>query len=149
MRALVILAVVLTPQIAAADGENWLVGPLLGVRLGGGPGSALVLGVEGGFGLGPERFNLGFEHRSEKMFYYGEVDPWYILGGSFGFGADEDGHVHPVLGVWEGLPIPLSDPPCSGWFKLVTVSGGYRYTGVHELYLSVKAGMMNGFICFD
>jgi hypothetical protein len=149
MRALVILAVVLAPGIAAADTENWLAGPLLGVRLGAGPGSALVFGVEGGLGVGPERFNLGFEHRSQKMFYYGEIDPWYVLGGTFGFGADEDGEVHPVLGVWEGLPILPKNLPCSGWFNLVTLSGGYRYTGVHELYLSVKAGRMNGSICFN
>jgi len=150
MRTLVILAVALTPRIAAAeDGENWLVGPVLGVRLGAGAGSPLVFGAEGGYGLGPERFNLGFEYRSEKLFFYGELDPWYILGGSFGVGVDEDGEAHPVLGVWEGIPILPLSPPCSSWHNQVTLSGGYRYTGVHELYLSVKAGKLDGGFCFD
>jgi hypothetical protein len=154
MRALAILAVVLAvalaPRSAAAgDLENWLVGPVLGVRLGSGAGSPLVLGIEGGYGLGPERLNLGFEHRSEKLFFYGELDPWYLIGGSIGFGVDEDGNAHPVLGVWEGLPLSGTDAPCSGWHSQVTVSGGYRYTGVHELYVSIKAGAMNGTFCFD
>jgi hypothetical protein len=144
------LAVALAPRIAVAEElENWLVGPLIGVRLGNGAGSPLVLGLEGGYGLGPERINLGFEHRSEKLFFYGELDPWYLLGGSLGFGVDEDGAVHPVLGVWEGIPLLPKDAPCSGWHSQVTLSGGYRYTGVHELYLSIKAGVMNGDFCFE
>lgn len=148
MRALVVVALALAPATASAENlENWLVGPLVGVRLGGPPGNRLVLGIEGGYGLGPERFNLGFEHR-DKMFYYAEIDPWYIVGGTFGIGVDEDSHIKPVLGVWEGLPLTM-DAPCSGWHTQVSISAGYRYTGAHELYLSLKAGRMDGNFCFN
>ena len=154
MKSLVVLLALCVPNIAhAEDGDltNFLVGPVLGVRIGGGePGtSPLILGVEGGAGYGPERFNLGFEHRSDHDFGYVEFDPWYILGGSFGFGVNENGETNGVIGVWEGLPIMGNDASCSGWHSSVTISGGYRYTGVHELYVSVKAGQMRGNICFD
>jgi hypothetical protein len=138
-----ILLVLAIPQLAAADdGENYLIGPVLGLRLDGG---GFAFGLEGGLGYGPERINFGFEHRADKMFYYGEVDPWYILGGTLGFGVDEDGKTWPVLGLWEGFP--LNDGPCDGWHNQLTLAGGYRYTGVHELYVTVKAGRMDGFPC--
>ena len=56
--------------------------------------------------------------------------------------------IAPVLGIWEGLPLD-NHGGCSGWHDQITISGGYRYTGVHELYLTIKAGMMNGNVCFD
>jgi hypothetical protein len=150
MRALVLVGMIYAcamPRLAAADDlANWLIGPVFGLRLDG-PGGGTI-GLEGGYGFGPERLNLGFEYRAQKAFYYAEVDPWYILGGTLGVGVDEDGKSSPVLGVWEGLPLTTGGS-CSGWHNQVTIAGGYRYTGVHELYLTVKAGMMDGNVCFD
>jgi hypothetical protein len=148
----VVLMVASTSAHAGNDLANWLVGPVIGVQISGRGG--VVLGIEGGGGYGPERFNLGFEHRyavdhgTVEMGYI-EVDPWYILGGTAGIGVQSDGKVEPVLGVWEGLPLSESNVPCSGWHTQVTISGGYRYTGAHELYLTVKAGYMDGKFCID
>jgi hypothetical protein len=128
--------------------QNWLIGPVLGYRFGGQPASRLVIGVEGGGGWGPERFNLGFEHRDTTDVGYIEIDPWYIVGGSFGFGIDNKGDTVPVLGVWEGVPLTTGGP-CSGWHTEITLAGGYRYTGVHELYVTLKAGWMDGQFCLD
>jgi hypothetical protein len=143
----VVLAIAAAPSPAHADDnlENWLIGPVLGVRLGGGGGA--ILGVEGGGGFGPERFNLGFEHRSDHDVYYAEIDPWYLIGGTIGVGVTDKGDAVPVLGLWEGFP--LNGGSCTGWHDQLTISGGYRYTGVHELYVSVKAGRMQGEFCWD
>lgn len=125
-----------------ADGVNVLAGPVFGLHFGGATNSHSVFGFEGGAGLGPERVNLGFEYRDRKGFGYVELDPWYILGVSLGAGIDSDGALHPVGGIWEG--IPLKFPDCeesnTGFQPTVTLSAGYRYTGVHEIYLSIKAG---------
>jgi len=148
---LVVFAILLAGAAdARADGnlENWLIGPVIGFQLGGHSPSPVVIGFEGGGGYGPERFNLGFEHRAGKSFGYAEIDPWYLLGGSLGAGVDSDGEMHPVLGIWEGLPIGTHEP-CSGWHPQISVAAGYRYTGVHEVYLTVKAGEMNGSLCWD
>ena len=127
---------------ADADGVNVLAGPILGLQFGGATDSHSVFGIEGGVGLGPERVNLGFEYRDRKAFGYVEIDPWYIFGISLGAGIDSAGALHPVGGVWEG--IPLKFPDCketnSRFQTTVTLSAGYRYTGVHEIYFSVKAG---------
>lgn len=150
MRLVVVVLALVVAAPPAHAGNNlasWLVGPVLGVRLGGGPGSHLVIGFEGGGGYGPERFNLGFEHREGKDVGYVEIDPWYIVGGTLGIGLDSDGKAVPVLGVWEGMP--LNSGPCDGWHDQLTISGGYRYTGVHEMYVTVKAGRMDGSFCFD
>jgi hypothetical protein len=154
MRWWVVVAALGLPSVAhAEDGDltNFTVGPVLGVRISGGePGtSPLIIGLEGGAGYGPERVNIGFEHRSDHDFGYIEIDPWYLIGGSFGFGVNENGDTNAVLGFWEGLPVMGNDAGCNDWHSTVTVSGGYRYTGVHELYLSVKAGTMHGNVCFD
>jgi hypothetical protein len=150
MRAAIVVIGLLVGGTANAGGSNlanWLVGPVVGVRLGGKGG--LVLGFEGGGGYGPERVNLGFEHRpDDTTMGYIEVDPWYIVGGTLGFGVQNDGKVQPVLGFWEGLPLAASSTACDGWRRIITISGGYRYTGVHELYLSLKAGWMDGDVCF-
>ncbi|HEU0031374.1 MAG TPA: hypothetical protein VFQ53_12125 [Kofleriaceae bacterium] len=135
---------------ARADDMNYLVGPVLGLRLGGPPGERGIIGIEGGVGYGPERINLGFTRRLDKTFGYVEIDPWYIAGFSFGAGVDSDGVAHGVIGVWEGLP--LRYPSCGedGWESVITIAGGYRYTGVHELYLTVKAGeTYDGAFCLD
>jgi hypothetical protein len=153
MRLALLVLVLLSNVARADDGDlaNVLVGPVIGVRLSGGePGSSpLVVGLEGGVGYGPERVNVGFEHRSDHDFTYVEFDPWYIVGGSFGFGVDDNGDTHGVVGVWEGLPIIGNNASCNGWHTSVTIAGGYRYTGVHELYLTAKAGQMRGNVCFE
>jgi hypothetical protein len=147
MRWLVGLLVVTLPSLAHADdGENWLIGPVLGVRLGGPPGERLVIGAEGGVGFGPERINFGFTHSNSDIVYV-ELDPWYVVGGSLGLAVNTDnGAASPVLGLWEG--IPLNDGPCSEWHPQLTLAGGYRYTGRHELYVTLKAGRMDGSVCF-
>jgi len=146
MRILIVLLLALAPRIAAA--ENWLVGPVIGIHLDHGRG--LVLGAEGGYGAGPERVNVGFERRLDKTFVYAEFDPWLVVGASLGWGIDTDGEDHPVLGAWEGILISNTNtlfdlPLCgdSGWRKLGTIALGYRYTGVHSLYVTVKAGASN------
>jgi len=149
MRMLVIVLslLALSSTRADADGTNWLIGPVIGIRLGSYAGSAGVFGVEGGVGAGPERLNLGFEHRDDKVLGYIELDPWYLVGGSLGVGVDSDGEVQPVLGLWEGLP--LKDTSCGGGYqRQVTIAGGYRYTGVHELYFTIKAGVSEGLCLF-
>jgi len=145
---LVVLALTWSGTASAGDSlANWLFGPVFGVVLGSHGGG--MVGIEGGGGWGPERFNLGFEHRGNIEMGYLEVDPWYIVGGTFGFGVQSDGKPQPVLGAWEGLPLYSSSTACTGWRQVLVLSGGYRYTGVHELYLSIKAGWMDGTICFD
>jgi len=138
---------------ARADADslrNALIGPVFGLRLGGHAGPRGVIGVEGGVGVGPERINLGFEYRDDKLFWYGELDPWYLIGVSLGIGVDSDGEAHGVLGVWEGVPLVLPGCEVRGddFGRAVTLSGGYRWTGVHELYVSMKAGQSQSF-CFD
>lgn len=129
---------------AEARADNYLVGPVLGVRLGGPPGSRAIFGIEGGAGYGPERFNLGFTRRLEKMFSYVEVDPWFVVGASLGAGIDSDGNVSPVIGIWEGMPISNVTRHCDMSFDTeASLAVGYRYTGVHELYMTVKAGLAN------
>ncbi len=115
-----------------------------------------MFGIEGGLGFGPERVNVGIEHRSGTSFSYIELDPWFLVGGSLGVGVDGQGAVQPVLGVWEGVPLELnrrcrpegsSDSGSdSGKEALLTFAVGYRYTGTHELYLAVKAGI-SGNLC--
>jgi hypothetical protein len=124
---------------------NLLVGPVLGFRLSGGGDDHAVFGLEGGAGWGPERINLGVEHRADRWLYYAELDPWLLLGGSFGFGVDSEGEVHNIVGVWEGIPVGCEflhhHVGCPGLLSAFTISGGLRYTGVLELYVSVKAGI--------
>jgi hypothetical protein len=136
-----LLLLVASSSRADADSENWLIGPILGIRVGDHGGSRGVFGVEGGVGTGPERLNLGFEHRDDKLFAYLELDPWLLVGASLGFGVDSDGEPHPVVGVWEGLS--LEGEGCNGdqYERQMTIAAGYRYTGVHELYVTVKAGV--------
>lgn len=136
---------------AHADNElrNVLVGPVLGIRLSGPDGDRGVIGLEGGFGWGPERINLGFVHRADRELYYVELDPWLWVGGSFGLGVDSAGESHGIIGLWEGIPIAgeaLHRCP-SGMSSIVTLAGGLRYTGVLELYVTLKAGASEP-VCF-
>src|SRR5262249_8500957 len=140
MRMVVVALLVISPPRADADNvfQNVLIGPVIGVRLGGREGPRGGFGVEGGVGIGPGRVNLGFEYRDDKLFGYVEFDPWYLVGGSFGLGVDSDGDLAPVLGAWEGFPLKIPDCDFSNradaYGSAVTIAGGYRYTGVHELY---------------
>src|SRR6185436_16758504 len=97
-----LLAILVAAAFAAparADGlANVLVGPVVGIQLSGRGGG--VIGFEGGVGLGPERINLGFEHRSDRDLYYLEFDPWLYIGGSFGFGIDSAGQPQGIIGLW-------------------------------------------------
>jgi hypothetical protein len=144
MRVLVTTIALLLVSLsrAEADGVNILVGPVFGLQFGGTSDSHSVFGIEGGAGLGPERVNLGLEYRDRKTFGYVELDPWLWLGVSLGAGVDSDGNFHPVGGVWEGVPLKFPDCKASStqFAPAVTLSAGYRYTGVHEIYLSLKAG---------
>jgi hypothetical protein len=141
-----------TASDAAADLEelNYLAGPVIGFSFGNrsGTGGGL-LGLEAGAGLGPERVNIGIEHRDDESFGYLELDPWYVVGASFGFGVGSETGAQPVLGLWEG--IPLTDNLCRGEderITMVTIAAGYRYTGVHEFYITPKVGTGPS-ICFD
>lgn len=138
------------PGEARADDElNYLIGPVFGIRIGGpDEGGRGIYGIEGGIGWGPERLNLGLTRRMDKSFAYAELDPWYIVGGSFGFGIDSDDKTWPIIGLWEGIPLVYPDCDGAGLHDAVTLSGGYRWTGVHELYVTIKAGKAPDF-CFD
>jgi hypothetical protein len=141
MKTILVAVLVLWGSRAEADdGTNMLIGPVLGIVFGGHSGSRSLIGIEGGVGFGPERLNVGLEHRDGKLFGYVEVDPWLILGGSLGVGIDSDRVISPILGVWEGLEI--RGPGCNSGTTgaMVTVAAGYRFAGVHELYITVKAG---------
>ena len=148
MAAAAVAGMLALPSLArAGDQENFLIGPLFGFVLGGKGGA--VFGIEGGAGVGPERVNLGYSHRQDKGLFYIELDPWLYVGGTLGIGVEDDGKTfHPVLGVWEGYPV-IQPTSCSDWGNTVTIAGGYRYTGVHELYVTIKAGQMQGRFCFD
>jgi hypothetical protein len=145
----VLLALAASTPAQADEVRNFLVGPVFGIRLGGPPGPRAIVGIEGGAGIGPERLNLGFTRRLDKMFYYLELDPWLYIGASLGVGIDSDGEPHGIIGVWEGLPIIF--PECEdddGFHRAVTIAAGYRYTGVHELYATIKAGASEQFCLY-
>lgn len=94
------------------------------------------------------RVNLGLTRRLDKTFRYLELSPWYVVGASLGFGTDSDGKSHPVLGLWEGAPVVFPECGADGWQPVVSLSTGYRYTGVHELYIAPKGGVIyEGDIC--
>jgi hypothetical protein len=137
---------------AHADLEemNYLAGPVIGFSFGNrsGTGGGL-LGLEAGAGWGPERVNIGIEHRDDESFGYLELDPWYVVGASLGLGVGSETGPQPVLGLWEG--IPLTDNLCRGEddrITMFTIAAGYRFTGVHEFYITPKVGTGPS-ICFD
>lgn len=143
------LAIAAPARADRGDLRNALIGPVIGLRLSGPDGDAGVYGVEGGLGIGPERFNVGFVHRADRELYYVEFDPWLWVGGSLGLGVDSAGEPHGIVGLWEGFPVAgnaLHDCP-TGFSSVVTLAGGIRYTGVVELYVTLKAGVSESF-CF-
>jgi hypothetical protein len=151
------LAVLGTSASAQADNDimNLLVGPVLGIRLSGPDGEHGVIGLEGGVGWGAERINLGVEHRADRWLYYVELDPWLLVGASFGFGVDSAGEGQGIVGLWEGIPVGGDflhhHVGCPGLLSAFTVAAGLRYTGVLELYVTVKAGVseeiLGGTVC--
>lgn len=148
--AVVVIVATAAPARADNDVRNVLFGPLIGLRLSGpSEGHHGVIGLEGGVGWGPERINLGFEHRDDLDLYYLEFDPWIWVGGSLGFGVDGAGQPHGIVGLWEGFPIAgAAAHGCpDGFGSLVTIAGGLRYAGALELYVTVKAGMSES-VCF-
>jgi hypothetical protein len=144
---------------ARADYEaSVMAGPVIGIRLGATRGSRLAFGLEGGAGLMPSHFpqagsgalngtarlNIGFERSGDRLLAYIELDPWLLVGGTLGVGLDDHGVV-PVVGAWEGVPLiyqAYDCDPLGGWGTALTAAFGYRFTGEHELYLTVKAGAM-------
>jgi hypothetical protein len=135
-------------RAAAKDPESWLAGPIIGVRLGAEDGhSRGIIGLEGGYGIGPERVNGGGEWRDGVGFFYLQLDPWLYVGGTLGVGVDARGEAHGVLGVWEGSPV-VYPSSCDHFGATVTAAAGLRWTGVLELYLTVKAGASVP-VCFD
>jgi len=149
--AVTLVATAAAPARAENNFMNFLVGPVIGFRISG-PSSDdhAVLGVEGGIGWGPERINLGIDHRAGRSLYYIEFDPWLIVGGSFGLGVDSAGEQHGIIGLWEGVPLGgeflkhhVGCP--SRFLSALTLAGGVRYTGVLEIYLTLKAGVSEDF----
>jgi len=150
--ALAIVAALPAPARSDDNLNNFLIGPVFGIQLTGPGPKGGVLGVEGGIGWGPERFNLGFEHRAGRELYYVEIDPWLYIGGSFGLGVDSEGESHGIIGMWEGLPVAgeflhSHSCPLGDYASAVTIAAGLRYTGVLELYATIKAGVSQP-ICF-
>jgi hypothetical protein len=147
-----IIAIATATTIVACSASshyyNALAGPVLGVRLGGAPGSRAVIGLEAGAGWTVERFNLGVDHRAGHTLYYLELDPWLVLGATIGLAVDDVADLHPVLGAWEGVLVAplvhpadcLDVPDDRRFYPTITLSIGYRYTGEHELYLAPKFG---------
>lgn len=152
---IVVAVLVVTRTEARADVEslNLFAGPVLGLRLGDPPGGRLIVGFEGGPGASIVRLNLGVTRRLGHQLYYAELDPWFFVGGSLGVGVDSRGTAHPVLGLWEGVPLTLDAfhrcDTTGDLRRAATLAVGYRWTGVHELYVTVKAGVTQGFGCLD
>jgi len=136
-----------TPARADSSDVTFLGGPVFGIAFGDGHRRSMLFGLEGGAGYhGPERLNVGIEHRVGKSFLYVEADPWLLVGGSFGVGVDSDGVVNGIVGVWEGAPLVGLSDLCqqdNDFHTVVTIAAGYRWTGVHELYVSLKGGVGN------
>jgi hypothetical protein len=159
--AVLLAAAVLAPRVRAARADetdpNWLFGPVLGFALGGGVDQSrwrrpapskeppprrgsFLLGVEGGAGIGPQRINVGLVHRDGEALGYLELDPWLFIGASLGIGHADASGWHPVIGIWEG--VPLTDPtgPDDEHHLMITIAAGLRYTGVLEFYVTPKIG---------
>jgi len=138
---------------AQADGYelNYLAGPIFGITVGNRSGEAGgLIGLEAGAGWGPERVNIGAVRRDDENFGYLELDPWYVVGASFGLGVGSETGPHSVVGLWEGIPLNPDDL-CKGdddRVTMFTIAAGYRYTGLHEFYLTPKVGTGPS-ICFD
>lgn len=118
-----------------------LIGPLFGIAWGPKHQAHPTLGVEGGIGIDELLvFNVGSTWRGDELFSYAELDGWFFLGGTFGYGHGTRDGWQPVVGLWEPLPfVKEIDPGCDE-ARLVVFSAGYRYTGLHEIYVTAKYG---------
>ena len=151
MRFMLAVAVIITSVTSArADlcnehtSRTILAGPVVGLLRGKHAGP--VVGFEGGVGCGPMRLDLGFEHRDHKGLGYVALDAWHGLGATFGLGLDTGGVIQGIGGVWEGVPTHF--PTCRPDNQTaVLFSFGYRFTGVHELFVSLKAGRIERASC--
>jgi hypothetical protein len=147
IRRAVVLSLAIT-QSAHADNRglatNVLAGPVIGVAWGRGHQTGALIGVEAGAGYGPERINVGFETGADRSLGYVELDPWYVLGVSLGIGLDSDLAMQPVIGAWEGAPIAgLCEG--NGFHFVATLSVGFRYAGIYEVYVTPKFGEAQNF----
>jgi hypothetical protein len=82
--------------------------------------------------------NAGLTWRDSELFSYVELDGWYAVGATAGFGYGSRGEWQAVLGVWE--VVPLADNGSCNNKEMVVASFGYRWTGLHELYVAGKYG---------
>jgi hypothetical protein len=77
-------------------------------------------------------------------------EPWLFLGGTLGIRTSSSDGVHPVFGLWEGVPYVFGafkrEAPlyrCSPCATL-SVAFGWRFDGSGEFYLAPKVGILNG-----
>jgi len=81
---------------------------------------------------------------------YAAWEPWLLVGGTLGVRTSSSDGVHPVFGLWEGLPFVLGAfkresllyrcSPCATF----SLAFGWRFDGNGELYLAPKVGILNG-----
>lgn len=143
------------PAVAHADHEDEdgefpssaSAGPTVGISWGTGVPAHLIVGLEAGVGFNALLYaNGGVTYRNHELFSYVELDGWFLVGGTLGFGYGTFSEWQAVAGIWEALP--LSDNgPCSKT-QIVSVSFGYRWTGLHEIYVAGKYGEYEDF-CWD
>lgn len=134
-----------SPASANHESETFptssLIGPVVGWTWGGGARPQGLVGVEAGLGFNLLLYaNAGLTLRNDEVFAYAELDGWLLIGATAGFGYGTKSEWQPVLGVWEALPVQVGEPSCSNQ-RVLVISAGYRWTGMHELYVAPKYGM--------
>lgn len=137
------------PAVARADDDDDLprsvsAGPTLGISWGQGVKPHLIVGLEAGVGLHLLLYgNAGITYRNEELFSYAELDGWFAVGGTFGFGYGTRSEWQAVAGIWEAVPI--TDNGACSKRQIVSLSFGYRWTGLHEIYAATKYGEYEDF----
>jgi hypothetical protein len=131
------------PAHAEKDPESTLIGPVFGLTWGRGRLLHATLGGEAGFTIAPlVSVNAGVTWRDQELFAYGELDGWFVVGATAGVGYGTRSEWSPVVGVWELAPLGIDDG-CQRETGFV-ISAGYRWTGLHELYVAPKYGEVEG-----
>lgn len=77
--------------------------------------------------------------------HYVALEPWLFVGGTLGASFSEQRGVDPMVGFWEGAPIPIAGKCGSGdrVKPIVSIAVGGRWLGgTHEVYLTPKVGVM-------